>query len=208
MRTYIKRLLHFCICPGNHDIDVRDKNKFSAFDRFAISLAGDSRFTFSKRTSRSATYGNTDVIAVNTVYHGDHTYGEIDLDELCDNLKKSKAENRIIICHHHLIPVTRKNKSQVVNAYLFLQLVSEFKVSAILHGHIHMSSVLSFGEYGCRIVGVSSLLFPPISNINNQFNLLKFDGGKLSEGYNFRYIRDGIHKGQLGYFERNAIKLL
>lgn len=197
----------FCPCPGNHDISSDEVNYFNRFNKFVWDLTNDWVIKFSRQnTAVCKSFENIDMILLNSAYHGEYTYGLIKLDDLDVVLKNSKSSNKIIITHHNSIPVNINDKSTIANAYGFLQLAIAHEVKAILHGHGHMENILLLGENKCRLIGVGSLFFPPECNLNNQFNLIKYENGSIKETCCCRYVADLLEHGHVGNFQMRPLK--
>jgi 3',5'-cyclic AMP phosphodiesterase CpdA len=213
--TQILRAIHagigtgviFCVCPGNHDICRDEQNPFSPFNQFARQLGCPQFQSFDLNLSvYKCQILDTDFILANSAYHLDHTYGRIDVPQLDAVLRHCNGKCRILIIHHHFIPVDgRTDGSTMVNSYEVLSLAVAHKVAAILHGHRHMQSILSVGATSCSVLGVGSLFFPPDRNLNNQFNLLRFEGGRIVEAFAFRLVDDLNQAGSFGGFLRTPI---
>jgi len=201
--------LMFCPCPGNHDITSDKPNCFHAFNKFVWDLTNETIINFSvDATAVCRSIEDIDFVLVNSAYHGQHTYGCVNLDNLEAILKNSKSCNKIIITHHNLIPVNSGDRSTIVNAYRLLQLALAYDVKAILHGHGHMENILLIGGKKCRLIGVGSLFFPPEDNLNNQFNLVKYANGSITEAYAYRYIGDLHGQGRVGDFQKERLNEL
>lgn len=197
----------FFPCPGNHDITSDEVNYFNKFNKFVWDLTSDGVIKFSKQnTAVCKSFKDIDMILVNSAYHGEHTYGLIKLDDLEVVLKSSKSPNKIIITHHNSIQVNINDRSTIANAYGFLQLAIAHEVKAILHGHGHLENILLMGENKCRLIGVGSLFFPPEYNLNNQFNLIKYENGSIKKACTYKYVADLHEHGRVGNFQMERLK--
>jgi len=209
MREILGSKIVFCPCPGNHDITSDTVNCFRAFNKFAWDLTNDAVINFSTEiTAVCKSIGDIDMILVNSAFHGEHTYGFVELGGLEAVLKGSKSPNKIIVVHHNLIPADMNDRSTIANAYGLLQLALAHDVKAVLHGHGHMENVLLVGQKQCKLIGVGSLFFTPGDNLNNQFNLVKYENGSISEAYAYRYIADLQEGGRVGSFLKERVKEL
>lgn len=196
----------FYPCPGNHDVTSDHTNCFSAFNRFVWHLTNVADISFSRQKTAVCTpIRDIDMILVNSAYHGDYSHGLINLDDLEDVLRSSKSLHKVIVTHHHSIPTDADDRSAIANAYRFLQLAVAHNVKAILHGHRHMETVLLVGNNKCRLIGVGSLFFPPECNLNNQFNLIRYNYGSIKEVYACRYVRDLHEHGRVGGFQMERL---
>jgi 3',5'-cyclic AMP phosphodiesterase CpdA len=179
------------MCPGNHDI-CPGSTPFGEFNRIAWQLTHDDTVSFSmdSRVTRHTVAG-TDFILVNSAYHGDHEYGKVDSVALEGALRGCTCPQRVLALHHSLIPLSDRDLSTTRNAYAVIRLALEHEVSLILHGHSHRQSVVTLcGPTLCHVVGVGSLLLPPVTNTNNQFNLLRIENGTVDAGYAYRLVAD------------------
>jgi 3',5'-cyclic AMP phosphodiesterase CpdA len=210
MKTLFEYDLSFFLCPGNHDIVPNDHDDyFKHFNMFTWQLTKNEELNFtSSKTVVSGCVNNLDIILVNSAYHGDHTYGEVDIESFEKVLSSAKATEKIIVTHHNAISVSHNDTSTIGNAYEFFQLALSAGANTILHGHGHLENVLLLGKNKCKLVGVSSLFFPLGRNYNNQFNLLKMKRGRVTKIYKYRYIADLHHKGKIGNFQRNDVEFI
>ncbi len=198
----------FWPCPGNHDVVASDR-PFNSFNRFAWTLTEEDLFTFnSDKTCVRGTAEDADMILVNSSYHRSHTYGLVHTAHLQNVLAETDKPTRLIIVHHHSIPVREDDVSAIRNSFPFLHLAARSGVTAVLHGHRHMQTILAVGQSRCKMIGVGSLLFPPSANVNNQFNLLEFASGSLRSAYHFTFVRDlGTKAGVVG-FQRTQLAVI
>ena len=197
----------FCPCPGNHDVTSDKANYFNGFNEFVWDLTNEADISFSmQNTAVCKSLEDIDMILVNSAYHGDCTYGLVKLDDLEAALESSKSLNRIIVTHHHSISMDQDNRSAIANAYRFLQLAVAYEVKAILHGHRHMETILLVGKNKCRLIGVGSLFFRPGYNLNNQFNVIKYENGSIKEAYTYRYVGDLHEHGRVGGFHMDHLR--
>jgi 3',5'-cyclic AMP phosphodiesterase CpdA len=189
----------FCFCPGNHDI-IKNEDNFSSFNRFVFSVSNQNYTTMfsSEKSVISICVRDYQVVLVNSAYHRDIAYGLVNIEELHNELISSKSTNKIVVIHHHPIPVAKNDLSVIRNSYEFLTLCSEYNVLAILHGHRHMSNSLLMGSNNTAIIGVGSPFFLDTKNINNQFNIIQCDKGLIIQAISFRYIADKLQNGRLG----------
>lgn len=195
-------------CPGNHDVVSGENGHFSAFNRFAFRLTNNPDLMFDRtRTVTSTVLSGYEFVLVNSMFEGYKTYkvGMVDIDALGRLLGANMASPRVVITHHSLIPSNPADTSSIGNAYPMLRAVTTGGVSAVLHGHMHSETVLTVGARATALVGVGSLLFKPYPNYNNSFNLLRFEGGRLTRALAFRYIADSVQGGTTSTFERTEL---
>jgi len=212
MREALGHELIFCPCPGNHDIVADGRQCFRYFNRFSWRLTGDSSVLFAPLRSvgrRSIADGSVEMVLVNSAHHGDHAYGLVDLDAMEAVLEGlSPASNVIVVTHHHCIPGEVGDMSTIANARAFVELALAHGAAAILHGHVHMGTVLSIGRRNCVLIGVGSLFSRPAPNFNNQFNLVQFEDGLVVRALACRFIGDLPRGGRAGAFYLKELEIL
>lgn len=205
LRDDVNRPISFCLCPGNHDIVGGDKD-FTLFNKSAHAITGRATCLFnSKRTAAVDTIGGVDFILINSAYHGDHTFGLVDLVQAEAALRSARSAQKIVIIHHNLIPVDRTDRATILNAYQMLQLAASVQATAIFHGHVHLGTYISVGRHGTALVGAGSLFFPPRSNFNNQFNLIEIRDGRALSAHRFRLVGDVTVAGRFGDFQSETL---
>lgn len=190
----------FLVCPGNHDIVNSDLGSpFKQLDKFIFNLTMDTKISFDGKNTNMITINNIDFIMINSSYHLNHEYGKIDLDSL-NFILNSSHNKKVIILHHHLIPIREGENSTVVNSYEFFKILELNNVLAILHGHQHMKMQMVIGESLTKIIGVGSIFAEIATNYNNQFNLFKISGGEIQDIWEFKYNADEMGEGSIGRF--------
>lgn len=183
-------------CPGNHEIQQGGVNRFAEYFEAVTDLINDATRA---RPLPVALYQIDEIefLICNSAYHLDHQYGLVNLDELKNVLKQQSIRpvrgSRIAIVHHHCIPISNNDQSQIRNAYEFLSLLSEHHYCLLLHGHRHMAVSMQIGRE-LRIIGTGSVNFVPERNVNNQFSVIDV-GNKTIR---FRYNLDVATTGGLG----------
>lgn len=194
--------IKFVICPGNHDIisNPRNKKTFEKIDKFIFELTVSTDINYESRSVNLVGIDDIDFILINSSYHLNHKYGKIDLDNLGQILRESKNENKVILVHHHMIPIREGDASTIVNTYEFFKVLEGSKVLAILHGHQHMKMGITVGDNLCRIVGVGSLLTNIDTNYNNQFNMICIEDGRIEKILEYKYSMEEMGNESLGKF--------
>lgn len=171
-------------CPGNHDLRIGGVPSFNDYTRAVAELTGRA----SRAQPDPAMYYEIDGIGflvLNTVYHLDHSYGLVLVEEIQRVLAANESASPIVcVMHHHFIPQRQSDRSAVANAYDLLTTLAEYPVVGLLHGHRHMAMTVRIGEI--RAVGVGSVSFEPERNVNNQFNVIEVGAGVER----FRLIED------------------
>ena len=173
-------------CPGNHDITTYpDGKRFDAYNKFCLSLTSQPEQLMGSTRTSSLILNNVglNVISINSAHHLDHTYGEV------------PARMHAVV-HHPLVSSSSSGPS-IRNSSEVLAELCQHGVSGILHGHGHGESVLRVGSGQTPILGVGSLLFPPVGNLNNQFGVYEFDDGTLESASVFRRFADKPEQGFL-----------
>lgn len=186
------------VCPGNHDLELnrreRGDDPFHSYKKAVFEI-----FRHTDRAVASPAWCHSsegvDFFVINSSSHHDHSHGKVNIGELARLLGNPRTAGlRIVIVHHHAIPVLEEDRSAIVNAYEFLCLLVNTGIDLLLHGHHHMALSLIVGKR-VKMVGVGSVNYPPEQNLNNQFNLLTV--GK--QIVRFRYTGDALNsKGRLG----------
>ena len=204
IRTIKKELsdynIDIILCPGNHDIEIGNDNWFGNFNIFSGEITEKQNFIYTKKRT-CVLYETPDVsfVVINSIYHGDHTFGLIDTNQLEEKLKL--AQHKIIVLlHHHLIPVLKDDTSTTRNSYDMIRLCLKYGVELIIHGHIHSTFKLSFGDSIKKvdIVGCGATLPIVNSNYNNQFNISEISKSKIKSITSYKITFDSIdsHKPQ------------
>lgn len=161
-------------CPGNHEIDTRAPHRpFAAYLSAMTRLLGDSGRADPMTTSFHRA-GGVEFFSLNSARHGDHTFGQIDVDEFAALLQRTRRAPatvwRVAVVHHHWLPLAGDD-SHIANAYEALQLLDRNDFDLILHGHRHMRIRLNIGAR-MRLVGIGSINYPAERNVNNQFHVV------------------------------------
>ena len=109
------KTIEFICVPGNHDLC---NNEFVDFQTFFSRCNKGIDFN----TNNVSIYEtpSLDYLLLNTTFHKDITYGNIDLIKLKEHLTKT-SKPVIIIMHHTLMSRYSNDRSQITNAYEFLK---------------------------------------------------------------------------------------
>ncbi len=207
LSKYLDYTISYYACPGNHDI-IGVGNDFQLFNAFVWQLTKTSDISFcTNRTSVSVNYKNKyHIILANSSYHKDHKYGLVNINDIRQELKKYSHLCKIIVLHHHLIPVHKNDISTIRNSYELLVTAASQRVIAIIHGHRHTSHCMSICKNNIPIIGVGSPFFLDSPNINNQVNILKFSSDGLNTAISLKYFADHEENGKVGCFIENPIR--
>lgn len=186
---------HLITCPGNHDIIAKKSKPFVKYNKFIYELTRNSKLLFNRNSVCVIDIDDILFYIINSVYHGDYTFGQVNLDELNTTLSEAKDDKfKVFILHHHLIPLNRGD-SMIVNSYGLIKLAIKYKVNLILHGHRHMNLHININMQSCNVIGVGTITSKTGSNINNQFNLLHIVDGFVDSRFSYKLISDQSSNG-------------
>ncbi len=163
------------VCPGNHDLFAETAGRpfFRTFDEWSSGLRGDKECTFAQTPVRILKAEAADFVLINTAYHGNWEFGQVDIGELNRLLSELPALSaashrpRIAVLHHHLVPVLINDTSTIRNAYEVVALLQQHGCTLVMHGHQHAILALQFGEKCMQISGVGSFGFNSPGVINS-----------------------------------------
>lgn len=164
--------------PGNHDMGYP---KFERFDGI-VSTFTDTQYHYSKNHIISKDICGNNFLFVNTSFHGDHEFGNIDFDDLDSKILSNKCN--ILVCHHSILSEDQNDKACIKG---ITRLLRNKNMRIILNGHTH-------GDFSVKIdhihkIGIGSI-FKIEENINNQFNLIDLDNRGNAIVKNYRYHKD------------------
>ncbi|MCD5325948.1 MULTISPECIES: metallophosphoesterase family protein [Pontibacillus] len=189
------------LCPGNHDI-VEGSN-FELFDKFSYTLRGDSNFSYNNGPSYVIKrMENALFLGINSVYHLDHQFGFVNIEELGEKLKSmsiNEGVRRIAFTHHHLVNQFQRDTSSIRNASQLISLLDHYGFETIFHGHQHTNSNLILGKSQMFTIGVSTPGFE-MQGYTNGINYYKINQEGL-ESNRYVYSRDNESGGLLGSFK-------
>ncbi|KKI86323.1 metallophosphoesterase family protein [Shouchella clausii] len=190
------------LCPGNHDI-VRESN-FEQFDIFSYSLRGDNTFIYNNNLPYVVKNEEGVLfLGINSVYHLDHTYGLVNIEQLGKALKGMKIDQgirKIAFTHHHLMNQFQMDTSSIRNASQLITLLDHYGFETIFHGHQHTSSSLILGKSQMYTIGVSTPGFK-MQGFTNGVNYYKLSQEGLQVN-RYIYSRDNELEGLLGNFKK------
>lgn len=179
--------------PGNHDLCANSFDKFQSFiEQY------NSKINFISENVILYEGSEINYVLVNSCYHKNYQYGDIDTDAFKEIIMKS-IKPSLVIMHHTLLSRYSNDRSAISNAYKFLDVIENSNVIGVLHGHTHGYSNILVGE-NCRIIGVGSI-FAYIPNCNNQFNIIDVKLGKVERIVNYRYNFDLAEFSKIILFE-------
>lgn len=198
--NYVEKLfedykLKFEFVPGNHDLIEGD---FKSYDDF-ISNFLEKPYCYNETHAHLQKYDNLNLILSNSVYHRDKSFGKLDLN----SLRKIRSETpALLVIHHTLLSENDNDYSAIRNAYGLLDYIEGNNIIGVLHGHTHGYKDIKIGSQ-CKVIGVGPM-FKEVSDINNQFNLIKINYGIISEIINYRYSADLDSYGSHLLYTNNA----
>jgi 3',5'-cyclic AMP phosphodiesterase CpdA len=171
-------------CPGNHDIELSDGR--TSLQTYHREIAGLLQDAGRADPTAASIYSNEgiDFLVLNSAHLLEWSHGHVDLSAIQRLNLRSRTGTGVAVVHHHCIPFDESDPSHISNAHPLLNLLEANGFHALLHGHRHMSMTLRLNTL--RIVGVGSVNYPPVPNINNQFNLIEVGKYLLR----FRFIGD------------------
>lgn len=190
--NYLKTEFSGYVCnlefvPGNHDFTNQSEIEFSKFDEF-IGKYNAHSYSYSSNSINVKQYGDFDLVLINTIYHKDINYGKIDLSSLKQELSKHKDNLKLLVMHHTIVSEYEDDTSSIRAAHEFINLIKEYNVAGLLHGHTHGYSGIVIGEQ-CEVVGVGPI-FKEVSGVAQQFNLLDVSETGIDSITNYRYGKD------------------
>ncbi len=243
---------HFVVVPGNHDIQwsaqdadnyepgkpvTREANEseqnYRDFYKKVFGLAANEYLSLGRRVILS-NYVPVDIVGLNSSrleqkhFAG---YGYVSLEQLDDaaermrwSTSKSKLTRRVLVLHHHLVPVTPKEEleygrlySLTLDAGQLTYRAQELGVDLVMHGHMHQPFVSTvsraargsgfssrtMGIHGAGSAGVKRELTGEIGK--NSYSVFDFDEDGItlrvrsrSENY------EGFDQDWQCYFARTA----
>ncbi|MFA6808757.1 MAG: metallophosphoesterase, partial [Eubacteriales bacterium] len=174
----------FEFIPGNHDLCNGNIDEFDCF----ISKYQHTKHKYSDSSTFSIDYGGVNFIFASSVVHNDHKNGQVNIESVKSNIKP-RTEN-VLLLHHSLINEDIDDHSSIGNSAAVLEALSTAGVRFVLHGHTHKNGTIQLGDV--FLVGSGSP-FKDMSNspnINNQFNTVQIEKGRITGIANCRYIAD------------------
>jgi 3',5'-cyclic AMP phosphodiesterase CpdA len=210
LENSISAKVRYLVCPGNHDIIDEDRD-FKDYNKFVWALTSETVCYFDATSKVSIVpIKDYDFVIINSSYHVDPKYGYVDTTALEAKLATSKAKFKVALLHHHFIPISTDKKSSLINSYETLRLLLKNNALLILHGHMHTEKILSVGINNTAVLGVGSLFDLLPGNLNNQFNLVSLEDGKLAKATSFRFVLDSnsAYDGLEGDFIPSSIEII
>lgn len=195
-RTGLERS-NIIVCPGNHDIMRHEK--FEGIDGFTYALRKDKALEFRRAHCYVLRAHDIEFIINNSAYHENHQYGLADLDSVSECLTSPRPSSvaRILVSHHHFMPLFENDTSATRNAYGLISLADSHQVRLALHGHQHFNMGFPMGHTPIHCFGVSSFNFDS-SGILNGLNHYAIDAESITMDRQ-TLVLDGPAKHRSGF---------
>lgn len=222
-RNYVFTNENIAICPGNHDfkfspkdLDVDEKPKavakrytkaYSNFYKSVYNISPNEYYCCGKKILLSSGHV-VEIVALNSIYlqqhqnfngHGYLSEKQLNFveTEMGWNNKKARNVIRIVMMHHHYLPVcyteaidVKRASSVVYDADRLMNWMIKHDVKVLLHGHKHKSIVAqvtypntSFSnennETQMKKISVIGMGGTGCKHTQNLFGTLGFDDNKL-----------------------------
>lgn len=189
------------LCVGNHDTTHID-----AVNRFSKRIMGKE---INETYSLNIGSDDVDFIFINSCPPSDYSHGEIDYDDLENVLKSlSPDSTKYFVLHHTLMSMDEGDTSSIRQVPKLIQLIDQYAIKAVFHGHTHGQYVIRVGTVGCPIIGVGAVFVRNYPNVNSQFNLICCNNGIPVCADNFQYHADWAMNPESDGFEKIPIAIL
>jgi predicted MPP superfamily phosphohydrolase len=173
------------ICPGNHDIDIKEREISKEYMNRINELTIPNNCIITETVNLiNNKEDNFSLLIANSCFHNNHKFGEIDLEEFKKKIEMANMSNKILMLHHHILPIDRNDNSHLSNSYGLIKIFDKFGLNYIIHGHRH--SELKIKINGCKVIGVGALGGEIEKNVNYQ---VCYINGK-NEEHIYRYFSD------------------
>lgn len=181
-------------CLGNHDVTHIN-------DFFNFSKNFYPQITMKKiRDGYYMDWNGINYIFLNSCNKDQYKYGCIDYASLEQILKDvSPNKPKIIVLHHTVISMYENDESAIRDSARLLNLIEKYKVSGILHGHIHGKESFFIGHGKCIMIGAGALFSRNNANVNSQFNIIEVGPNGFVETSTFVYMADDRISGEPWY---------
>lgn len=191
----------FRFVPGNHDIC---NGSLAHFDEFTRKYS-DFHTNYSTVSAYSEQIENVNVIYASSVQNGNHDFGQLDYEEIKACIDKSQYN--IFVFHHSLFSEDNKGNDEAVIRESIKLLEPSFCPTPyyVLHGHYHGDQIIPLAGGGLVIEAGS--IFYARKNVNNQFNLICLDKGKIEavQRFTFEDNYDKFRKTTLFPFSKTVL---
>lgn len=178
-------------CLGNHD--VTHIGEFLDFTK-----EFDSEISMEKiKDGYCMEWDEIYYIFANSCNRGQYKYGCLDYEKLEQILSKIPVDKpKIIVSHHTIISMFENDESPIRDSARLLNLIEKYKVSGVLHGHIHGRERFFIGHKKCRMIGVGALFSRNNANVNSQFNIIEVEPTGFMNASTFVYMADDRISGE------------
>ncbi|MBD5099121.1 MAG: hypothetical protein HDT35_06185 [Clostridiales bacterium] len=188
------------LCVGNHDTTHID-----AVNRFSQAIASTD---IDKTYSLHLDSENVDLIFINSCPPSDFSHGQIDYDYLENTLKTLPADStKYFILHHTLMSMDERDQSSIRQVPKLIELINQYAVKAVFHGHTHGQYMIRIGTEGCPIISVGAAYVRDFPNVNSQFNLIRCNSGIPISADNYQYHADWAMNPGTDGFEKISIPI-
>ena len=191
----------FRFVPGNHDIC---NDSLADFDNFTQKYS-DFHTNYSTVSAYSERIENVNFIYASSVQNGNHDFGQLNYEEIKACIDKSLYN--IFVFHHSLFSEDNKGNDEAVIRESIKLLEPSFCPVPyyILHGHYHGDSVIPLSGDGL-VIGAGSIFYTR-KNVNNQFNLIHLNKGKIEtvQRFTFEDNYDKFRKITLFPFSKTSL---
>lgn len=181
--------------PGNHDVYVPEGALYATrqWEAYMCDDAGVGGFPFVRRRGSVALIGLSTAVAT-APFLATGWLGAKQLAELAAVLTKLKNEHifRVVLIHHPPVSKEARHK-RLLDAAIFLRVISQHGAELVLHGHDHLNMINWLDcKNGTRVpaVGVPSASAKPGTKEAAAYNLYRIDG--VPGAWNCELISRGI----------------
>lgn len=191
----------FRFVPGNHDIC---NGSLTDFDNFAQKYS-DFHTNYSAVSAYSEQIENVNFIYASSVQNGNFRFGQLNFEEIqaCIN----KSHYNIFVFHHSLFSEDDQGNEEAVIRESIKLLEPSFCPTPyyVLHGHYHGDRVIPLSDGGLVIEAGS--IFYTRKNVNNQFNFICLNNGKVQtvQRFTFEDNYDKFRKTTLFPFPKTTL---
>ena len=163
LKKIIPNEVQTILVPGNHDICKKDEKLFFEFDLASEKITTLSSCRFSEKPCYRFCFQEVEFFLTNSAYHGDYTYGEVDITSLRKELSNSTTgTKKILITHHPFLSEQNDRYATMRNGSELLLFLAKNDFVAVLHGHQHRNSRFGykFENSTIDVIGIRSLTLP------------------------------------------------
>ncbi|MGL5777141.1 metallophosphoesterase family protein [Cetobacterium sp.] len=182
--VFTNYIFEFLFVPGNHDLI---NNSFDDFNETILNF--NSNNCFDSYGILLKEIDELNIILMNTTFHKDHKFGQINYEALEETLNHINNKPTILVGHHSLISRYPNDSSNIREANKLIQILKKFpNIISYIHGHTHSYDDLTIGN-NCKVVGVGPYHINSLE-VPRQFNFLDIKAGNINSISSFRYSSD------------------